>query len=90
MLEYEWSLFVRVTLQAPCIGACGKSRLLELKAAVWIVAITALHLPFQDLVMKGPAKLSFGLAMTTDAQLWLASSQHVCRQQVTISSFCLG
>ena len=85
MLEYEWSLFIRVTLQTPRIRAGRKTRLLEFKAAVWIVAITAFHLPFKDFVMKRAAKLRLGFGVTTDAELRFAATQHVSRQQITIS-----
>ena len=90
MLEYEWSLFVRVTLQTPRIGARRKTRLLEFKAAVWVVTITAFHLSLKDLVMKRTAKLRFCLCMATDAELRLTPAQHVRRQHIAISSCCFG
>jgi len=90
MLKDEWSLFVCMTLEASGISACRKTRLLQLKAAVWIVTIAALHHPFQHLVMKRPAELGFSFSVTTDAELRLASAQHIRRQQITISSCSFG
>ena len=52
MFVNKRSLFICVTLDASCIGARGQSRLFELKAAVWIVAVAALHRAFQHLVME--------------------------------------
>ena len=53
MLESEWSLLVRMTFHAGRICARGQPRLLEFKTAMWIVAVAALHSPFQYLVMEG-------------------------------------
>jgi len=74
MFKYEWSLFVRMTLETSGISARCKARLLQLKAAVRIVTITALHLSFQDFVVKRPAKLCFCFTMTTDAELRLTAA----------------
>ena len=52
MFVNKRSLFICVTLDASRIGARGQSRLFELKAAVWIVAVAALHRAFQHLVME--------------------------------------
>ena len=52
MFISEWTLLVRVTLNASRIGAGRQSRLLEFKTAMRIVAITALHRSFENLVME--------------------------------------
>ena len=52
MFVNKRSLFICVTLDASCIGAGGQSRLFELKAAVWIVAVAAPHGAFQHLVVE--------------------------------------
>ena len=67
MLVNKRSLLVCVTLDTGCVRAGRESRLLELKTAVRIVAIAALHRAFQHLVMEWQIKLVLGLAMTTDA-----------------------
>ena len=86
VLEHEWSLLVRVTLQTACVRACGETRLLEFEAAMWIVTVAALDQAFEYLVMKRPAELGFSFAVTTDAKLRLASFEHVRREQIAISS----
>ena len=50
------------------------------------MAVAALDYAFENLVMKGPAELRFGLAMTTDTELRLTAAQHVRRQQIAIAS----
>ena len=40
-----------------------------------IVAIAALHRPFEDLVMERQVELVLRLAMTTETKLWLAVSE---------------
>ena len=44
----------------------------ELKAAVWIVTVAAPHRAFQHFVMERQVELVLGLAVTTEAKLWLA------------------
>ena len=61
----EWSLLVRMTLDAGGVRAGRKSRLLEFEATVRIVAIAALHRTFQHLVMERQIKLVLGLGVTT-------------------------
>ena len=72
MLINKWSLFIRVTLDASCIGSCRQSCLFEFKSAVRIVAVTALHCSFQHFVMERQIELVFCLAMTTETKLWFA------------------
>ena len=67
MLVNEWSLLIDVTLDAGRVRAGRKSRLLEFKAAVRIVAIAALHRAFQHLVMERQLELVFDLTVATHA-----------------------
>ena len=72
MLVDKGALFVRVTLDTSCIDARCQPRLLEFKSAVRVVAITALHRAFEHLVVERQVELVLCLAMTTQAELWLA------------------
>lgn len=85
VFENERTLLVRVTLQTTGIGAGRETRLFEFEAAVCIMTIAALYLAFQHLVVKRPAKLRLRFAVTTDAELRLAATQHVCGQPVLVS-----
>ena len=71
VLKGEWTLLISVTLNARSIRAGGEPRLLELESAMRIVAITALHCAFQNLVMERRTELRLHLAMTTQAKLRL-------------------
>lgn len=73
----ERTLFVSVTLNTSRIGARCQSRLLELKATVRIVAITALHRPFEHLVMEGLVKIRFSFRVAAHAELRLSNFQQV-------------
>lgn len=75
VLVNKRSLLVCVTLDARCVGAGRESRLLELKTAVRIVAITALHRAFQHFVMERQLELMLRFAVATHTELWLAVSQ---------------
>ena len=86
VLKYERALLVRVTLETARISTCRKARLFEFKTAVRVMTITALNQTLEHLVMKRPAKLRFCFGMTTDTELRLARTQHVCGQQVAIAS----
>jgi len=77
VLVNERPLLVSVALDAGGVRAGGESRLFELKAAVWIVAIAAPHRAFQHLVMERQVELVFGFAVTTKAELWFAVSQQL-------------
>ena len=79
MLECERSLLVCMTLQAACICACCEPRLLEFETTVRIVTVTALDQAFKHLMMKRSAELGLRLAVTTDAKLRFAASEHVGR-----------
>ncbi len=72
MLVNERALFVSVTLDARGIRAGRQSRLFQLKATVRVMAVAALHRTFQHFVMERQIKLVLGLAVTTEAKLWLA------------------
>ena len=72
MFVNKWSLLVYVTLDASCVCAGRKSRLLELEATVRVVAIAALHCTFQHLVMERQIELVLGLGVTTHTQLRFA------------------
>lgn len=69
MLINKWTLLIRVTLDASCIGTSSKSGLFEFKTAMWIVAVAALHGSFQNLVMEREIKLVLHLGMTAETQL---------------------
>jgi len=69
------ALLVCVTLDASGIGSDGKSGLLEFKTAVRIVAIAALHRPFQNLVMEGQIELVLGFTVATETELWFTRFQ---------------
>jgi hypothetical protein len=75
----EWTLLISVTLNASCIRAGGQSGLLEFKTAMGIVAITALHGSFEDLMMERLCEIRLHFTMTTHAELRLADFQHVER-----------
>ena len=71
------SLLVCVTLDASCVSACRQSGLFQFKTTVRIVAITALHRPFQHLVMERQIELVLGLTMTTETKLRFALPQQL-------------
>src|SRR5713226_6067605 len=75
MLEDEWTLFVRMTLQAGHIRTHRQSRLLELESAVRVVTVAALDLPFEHFVVKGHIELRFHLGVAAQTQLRLAHFQ---------------
>ena len=76
VFKRERPLLIRVTLDAGCIRTGRQSRLLEFKAAVRVVAISALHRPFENLMMERLIELVLNFAVATDAQLRLAYLQH--------------
>ena len=84
------TLFVCVTLDACCIGACCESCLFKFETAVWIVAVAALHRAFQHLVMERQIKLVLGLAMTTQAKLWLALAEQLQIREAGLLCICFG
>ena len=70
-------LLVGVALDAGGVRAGSESRLFELKTAVRIVTIAALHRTFQHLVMERQIELVFGLTMATETKLRLALLQQL-------------
>ena len=85
VLKRERSLLVGVTFETARIGACCQPRLLQFETTVRIVTVAAFDQAFEDLVMKRPAELCFRFTVTTDAQLRLASFEHVRCQQIAVS-----
>ena len=84
VLVNERTLFVCVTLDAGGIGASGQSRLFQLKSAVRVVTIAALHRAFQHFVMERQVELVLCFAMTTEAKLWLALSEQLQIRQARL------
>jgi hypothetical protein len=80
------TLFVRVTLDAGRIRSRSQSGLLELKTAVWIVTITALHHAFENFVMNRLVEIRLHFAVTAQAKLRLASLQQVQGREVRLLS----
>lgn len=72
MLVNKRSLLVRVTLDARGVGAGRESGLLELKTAVRVVAVAALHRAFQNFVVERQVELVLCLTVTAEAKLRLA------------------
>jgi len=67
----ERTLLIGVTLNAPGIGSCRESCLLQLKTTVGIVAVTALDHSFKDFVMERLVEVRFDFVMTAHTKLWL-------------------
>ena len=72
VLVSERALLVCVTLYAGRIGAGCEPCLLELEAAVRIVAVAALHRAFKHLVMKRFGEVGLNFVVTAYAQLRFA------------------
>jgi len=79
MFVGEWTLLIRVTLDASRIRAGGEPRLLQFKTTMRIVAVTTLHRSFENFMMERRIKLRLHLTMTTQAELRLPDFQHVER-----------
>ena len=88
VLVNKRTLFVCVTLDAGRIGASGQSRLFQLKSAVRVVTIAALHRAFQHFVMERQVELVLCFAMTTEAKLWLALSEQLQIRQARLLRIC--
>ena len=86
MFEDERTLLVSVALVTGSIRPGREPRLLQLEAAVRIMAIAAIHRPFQHLVMKGPVELRLGLVVTRHAKQDFMFLQQVPRREVA----CVG
>jgi len=77
VLVNKRTLLVSMALDAGSIGAGRQTRLFQLKSAVWVVAIAALHRAFQHFVMERQIELVLCFAMTTQAKLWLALAKQL-------------
>ena len=84
----ERTLLVRVALDARCIAAGGKPCLLEFETTMRIVAITALHRAFENLVMERHIECGLHLTMTTHTKLRLTDFQHVQRCEAGLFGIC--
>jgi hypothetical protein len=67
VFEGERTLLVCVTFNASRIGTGRKPCLLEFETTMRIVAITALHCPFENLVVEGLIKVRLHFTVTTYA-----------------------
>jgi hypothetical protein len=56
--------------------------LLQLETAVWVVAITALHHAFKNLVMKRFIEVGLHFVMTTHAELRFTDLEQMNRREV--------
>ena len=90
MLVNKRTLFVSVTLDTRGIGARRQSRLFQLESAVWVVAIAASHRAFEHFVMERQVELVLGLAVTTEAKLWLALLQQAYVRKARLLCVCRG
>jgi len=90
MFISERSLLVCVALNTRGIGASREPCLLQLKTAVRIVAIAALHRPFENLMMERRIELVLRFAMATQAKLRLAHLQHSDRRETGLLGIRLG
>jgi hypothetical protein len=79
MFECKWTLLVRVTPDATRISTGCQSGLLQLKAAMRVVTVTASHRALENLVMEGLVKVGFHLVMTAHAKLWVTHLQQMYR-----------
>ena len=86
VLKHKGALLVRVTLEARGVGAHCEPRLFQLKAAVRIMAIAAVHRALQHPVMEWTIELRFRLVMTLHAELRFALDEHLSRVDVV----CVG
>ena len=76
MFISERTLLVSVTLDASGIRAGGQSGLFQLKTAVRIVTIAAIHGAFENFVMERHTERRLHLAVATQTKLGLTLLQH--------------
>ena len=88
MLESKWTLLVRVTLHTSRVGSSGQSRLFEFKTAMRIVAITALHGAFENLVVEREIELVLNLGMAAQTKLGLALFQELKHREARLLRVC--
>lgn len=90
MLVNKRTLFVSMTLDTRGIRAGRQSRLFQLESAVRVVAIAASHRAFEHFVMERQVELVLGLAVTTEAKLWLALLQQAYVRKAWLLCVCWG
>ena len=77
MLENEWALLIRMTLNTSRIGTCCQASLFQFETAVGVMAIAALHRPFKNLVMERQIKLVLHFAVAAQAKLGFANFEQL-------------
>ena len=90
MLVDKRTLFVRMTSKTCRVCACRESCLLQLKATMRIVTVTALHRPFQHFVMGRQIELVLDFRVATQTELWLVHLQQFCRREARFLSISVG
>jgi len=81
VFEREGTLLVSVTLNASGIGTGREPGLLQLKAAVRVMAVAALHHSFENFMVERLVEIRLRFLMATHAELRLACFQHMdCRE----------
>jgi len=90
VFESEWTLFVRMTLNTGRVDSGRQSGLLEFKTAMWIVAITALHSTFENLVMKRQIELVLYFGVATQAKLRFGVPQQLDDREARLLSVRFG
>ena len=88
VLVNKRSLLVCVTLNAGCIRAGGEPRLLQLEAAMRIVAIAAFQRAFQHFMMERQLELVFNLAMTAQTELRFAGGEQLQTRDAGLLRVC--
>ena len=79
MFVSEGTLLIRVAFNTGGVRASGQSGLLEFKPAMRVMAITALHFSFENLMMRWLVEVRLCFTMATHAELRLPGFQHVKR-----------
>ena len=79
MFVSEGTLLIRVALNTGGVRTSSQSGLLEFKPAMRIMAITALHLSFENFMMRRLVEVSLCFTVATHAELRLTGFQHVKR-----------
>ena len=79
MFVGEWTLLISVAFNASRIRAGSQSGLLEFKTAMRVMAVTALHCPFENFVMEGLVKVWLCLGVATHTKLRLTDLEHMQR-----------
>ena len=82
VLVNKRTLLVSVTLDAGSINASRQSRLFQLKSAMRVVAIAALHRSFKHAVMERLRELCLCFVVTRHAQLRFLFHKHLQRHKI--------